>query len=385
MKKIAFTGGGTGGHIYPGIAIADELRLKFARENPGEDFELVWIGNCAGMDKSIVEKSIGPDGKPSVDRFYGIPSGKFRRNFDLKNFIDIFKILAGIVASFFILLRLKPQLLFSKGGFVSVPPCLCAKILGIPVFTHECDFTPGLATRINSRSASKILISYQETRRFFSEKKQDNLVLTGNPVRPVFYQADREKGFEFLGVKKENLSKPVLMVLGGSSGSTQINKLVAQNIEWLTRHFFVVHQTGMYQDASISLENLSDDVKSCYRPYKFIYEQMPDVIACADIVLSRAGANSLWECAVLKKPMILIPLCGRATRGDQVDNAAYFQRNGAAITLNGSDVDSAHLKDSLKIMAQEQKLQECSAACGKILPTEKPAVIISNLLYNSLM
>ena len=119
MKKIAFTGGGTGGHIYPGIAIADELRLKFARENPGEDFELVWIGNCAGMDKSIVEKSIGPDGKPSVDRFYGIPSGKFRRNFDLKNFIDIFKILAGIVASFFILLRLKPQLLFSKGGFVS--------------------------------------------------------------------------------------------------------------------------------------------------------------------------------------------------------------------------------------------------------------------------
>lgn len=385
MKKIAFTGGGTGGHIYPGIAIADELRLKFARENPGEDFELVWIGNCAGMDKSIVEKSIGPDGKPSVDRFYGIPSGKFRRNFDLKNFIDIFKILAGIVASFFILLRLKPQLLFSKGGFVSVPPCLCAKILGIPVFTHECDFTPGLATRINSRSASKILISYQETRRFFSEKKQDNLVLTGNPVRPVFYQADREKGFEFLGIKKENLSKPVLMVLGGSSGSTQINKLVAQNIEWLTRHFFVVHQTGMYQDASISLENLSDDVKSCYRPYKFIYEQMPDVIACADIVLSRAGANSLWECAVLKKPMILIPLCGRATRGDQVDNAAYFQRNGAAITLNGSDVDSAHLKDSLKIMAQEQKLQECSAACGKILPTEKPAVIISNLLYNSLM
>ena len=258
MKKIAFTGGGTGGHIYPGIAIADELRLKFARENPGEDFELVWIGNCAGMDKSIVEKSIGPDGKPSVDRFYGIPSGKFRRNFDLKNFIDIFKILAGIVASFFILLRLKPQLLFSKGGFVSVPPCLCAKILGIPVFTHECDFTPGLATRINSRSASKILISYQETRRFFSEKKQDSLVLTGNPVRPVFYQADREKGFEFLGVKKENLSKPVLMVLGGSSGSTQINKLVAQIIEWLTRHFFVVHQTGMYQDASISLENLSD-------------------------------------------------------------------------------------------------------------------------------
>lgn len=385
MKKIAFTGGGTGGHIYPGIAIADELRLKFARENPGEDFELVWIGNCAGMDKSIVEKSIGPDGKPSVDRFYGIPSGKFRRNFDLKNFIDIFKILAGIVASFFILLRLKPQLLFSKGGFVSVPPCLCAKILGIPVFTHECDFTPGLATRINSRSASKILISYQETRRFFSEKKQDNLVLTGNPVRPVFYQADREKGFEFLGIKKENLSKPVLMVLGGSSGSTQINKLVAQNIEWLTRHFFVVHQTGMYQDASISLENLSDDVKSCYRPYKFIYEQMPDVIACADIVLSRAGANSLWECAVLKKPMILIPLCGRATRGDQVDNAAYFQRNGAAITLNGSDVDSDHLKDSLKIMAQEQKLQECSAACGKILPAEKPAVIISNLLYNSLM
>ena len=385
MKKIAFTGGGTGGHIYPGIAIADELRLKIARENPGEQFELVWIGNCAGMDKSIVEKSIGPDGKPSVDKFYGIPSGKFRRNFDFKNFVDVFKILAGIVSSFFILLKLKPQLLFSKGGFVSAPPCLCAKILGIPVFTHECDFTPGLATRINSRSASKILISYQETSRFFPEKKQDSLVLTGNPVRPVFYQADKEKGFEFIGVKKENLSKPVLLVLGGSSGSSQINALVARNIDWLTQHFFVVHQTGMYQDSSVCLENLSENVKSCYRPYKFIYEQMPDVIACADIVLSRAGANSLWECAVLKKPMILVPLCGKATRGDQVDNAAYFQRNGAAIALNGSDADSEHLKDSLKIMAQKQKLQECSDACEKILPAEKPAVIISDLLYKSLV
>lgn len=385
MTKIAFTGGGTGGHIYPGIAVADELRAKFEKEKTEEKLEIYWIGNCSGMDRTIVEKSTGINGKCSIDKFYGIPSGKFRRNFDFKNFIDIFKIIAGLISSFFILLKIKPAVLFSKGGFVSVPPCICAKLLGIPVYTHECDFTPGLATRINSRSASKILVSYEETKKFFSSKNQEKIIVTGNPVRPVFYEAEVQKGFEFLEINKEKLSKPVLLVLGGSSGSKQINDLVAENIEWLTEHYFVVHQTGIYLPPSISQEKLSEKVRQSYRPYKFIYEQMPHVIACADVILSRAGSNSLWECAVLNRPMVLIPLCGKATRGDQVDNALYFEKNGAAITLNGNDADREHLINALEIMAQNEKRESCSAACRKIIPAQKPASIIANLLYNSVV
>lgn len=385
MKKIAFTGGGTGGHVYPGIAVADELRFKFEKENPGEKLEIYWIGNCSGMDRTIVEKSIGLNGKCSVDKFYGVPSGKFRRNFDFKNFIDLFKILAGLISSFFILLKIKPAVLFSKGGFVSVPPCFCAKLLGIPVYTHECDFTPGLATRINSASASKILVSYEETKKFFSEAKRSKIVVTGNPVRPVFYSADAQKGFDFLEINKQNLSKPVLLVLGGSSGSKQINDLVAENIEWLTEKFLVIHQTGIYLPPSISQEKLSEKIRQNYKPYKFIYEQMPHVIACADIILSRAGSNSLWECAVLKRPMVLIPLCGKATRGDQVDNASYFEKRGAALTLNGSDADSIHLKNALEAMAEKDAREKASLACEKIIPEEKPATIIANLLYNSIV
>ena len=161
--KIAFAGGGTGGHIYPGLAIADELKTIASEKNV--DIELFWFGNSSGMDRNIVEKS------GSVNKFIGIPSGKLRRYFSLKNFFDIFKIFAGFVASFFKLLFIRPVVLFSKGGFVSVPPCIAAKLLGIPVFTHECDFTPGLATRINSKFASKILLSYEETKKFFSAEK----------------------------------------------------------------------------------------------------------------------------------------------------------------------------------------------------------------------
>ena len=149
--KIVFAGGGTGGHIYPGLAIADEIRVLFAKND--QSVRIYWFGNSSGMDRTIVQKSA------SADKFYGIPSGKLRRYFSLLNFIDVFKIIAGFFVSFFHLLVLRPKVVFSKGGFVSVPPCVAARLLGIPVFTHECDFTPGLATKINSRFATKILVS----------------------------------------------------------------------------------------------------------------------------------------------------------------------------------------------------------------------------------
>lgn len=368
--KIAFAGGGTGGHIYPGLAIADELKTIASEKNV--DIELFWFGNSSGMDRNIVEKS------GSVNKFIGIPSGKLRRYFSLKNFFDIFKIFAGFVASFFKLLFIRPVVLFSKGGFVSVPPCIAAKLLGIPVFTHECDFTPGLATRINSKFASKILLSYEETKKFFSAEKQNKTIVTGNPIRPVFYSANAKAGLEFLFEGKDfDSSKPILLVLGGSLGAHQINQLIVENLDWLTSKFSVVHQCGAKD------KDFVPAAKKGYYPYPFIYSQMPDVIAASDIVLSRAGANSIWECSVLGKPLVLIPLCGSGTRGDQVDNAAFFEKQNAAKVLLGDDVTFDNLKKLLEFLLDSSERDVMAMASKKMSEGNRPAKVIAEIIFNS--
>ena len=216
-----FTGGGTGGHIYPGLAVVDELKAKL-------DCKIYWFGSSRGMDKSLVEKS------GSCDRFIGIPSGKLRRYFSLKTAVDMMRIVAGFLKAFFVLLKLKPDFVFSKGGFVSVPPCFAAKVLHIPVYTHECDFSPGLATKLNAKCAHRILVSYEETIGFFSVAKRSAITVTGNPVRPVFYKADASIGAKFLGFSKtEKPKKPVMLVLGGSGGAKQINEIVSQNLSFV--------------------------------------------------------------------------------------------------------------------------------------------------------
>lgn len=371
--KVCFTGGGTGGHIYPGLAVCDELR-KICEKNQ-KQIEIYWLGNSRGMDKNLVENSFYSENQRSADYFVKIPSGKLRRYFSFKNFLDVFKIFSGFVVSFFTLLKIKPSLLFSKGGFVSVPPCFSAKILKIPVFTHECDFTPGLATKLNSKCAEKIFVSCKETSEYFPDNLKSKIAVTGNPVRPSFYSASVEKGLEFLNILK-NHEKPVLLVLGGSSGSLQINSLIEENISWLTERFIVVHQTGKNQ---VQIQN-SDDYKS----YQFIYSQMKDVIAASDIVLSRSGANSIWECSVCAKPMLLIPLSGSGTRGDQVENARYFEKEGAAKVLYDGSVNSENLKSALSQMILKDNLQKYSENSKRLSSGEKPAEKIASLLYEKL-
>ncbi len=365
---IAFAGGGTGGHIYPGLAIADELR-ELAKQK-SVDIKIVWIGNKKGMDSSIVEKST------SVDEFRGISCGKLRRYFSFSNVLDAFKIVIGCVSSYFLLKKIKPVLLFSKGGFVSVPPCFAAKLLKIPVYTHECDFTPGLATRINSRFATKILLSYEATKKYFSSDKAAKTLVTGNPVRPVFYSADSGEGLKYLGIEEH--TKPILVVVGGSLGARQINELVLENMKWLTDNFIVVHQTGKaFADEHPDVLTMTSEN---YKPYQFIYNEMPSVLSCADIVLSRAGANSLWECAVMGKPMVLIPLSSKGSRGDQVDNAEYFEKQGAAIVLKGSDADSEHLKAALGSLLDGEKRKSLAEKSRAFSSGERPALRIAKLL-----
>ncbi len=375
--KIVFTGGGTGGHIYPGIAVCDCLR-KMACDR-GVPLEIHWIGSCSGMDFSIIEKNLEKEGG-SICSFHGIACGKLRRYFTFRNFIDLFKIFMGFVESVAVLKKINPDFVFSKGGFVSVPPCRAARLLRIPYFTHECDFTPGLATRLNSAGAGKVLLSYADTKKYFKENIQKKSVVTGNPVRPVFYEDNSLAGKKFLGT--ENASKPVLLVLGGSLGAKQINDLIVENLSELKKNFIVVHQTGKkFAEENPDVMKSGDE---SYKPFDFIHREMPDVIAASDIVVSRSGANSLWECAVSRKPMILIPLCGSGTRGDQVDNAKHFERNGGAVVLMKDECNSEKLFAALEMMRNEECRRKFSDSCASICGDEKPAEKIAALIFGEL-
>jgi len=376
---ICFTGGGTAGHIYPGLAVADELKALAASNN--KELKIYWIGCSKGMDKNIVEKALGPDGKPTADKFYGIPSGKLRRYLSLKNLTDLFRIAGGFFSAFHILRKVKPALLFSKGGFVSVPPCLAAHLLGIPVYTHECDFTLGLANRLNFKSADYMFVSYEETKNKLPSEDQKRVIVTGNPVRPVFYKTEAKRGLDFLGLGEKENRKPLLLVLGGSSGARQVNQLVFDNIDFLCQNFIVVHQTGLLNADDNRSAELAKKYPEEYKPYNFIYEQMPDVLSAADLILSRAGANSIWEAAVLLKPMVLVPLCGSGTRGDQVDNAEFFKSRGAAEVLLGAEADSQHLKTALTKMLDAESRSNYSEALKKLTGEQPPAEKIASILF----
>jgi UDP-N-acetylglucosamine--N-acetylmuramyl-(pentapeptide) pyrophosphoryl-undecaprenol N-acetylglucosamine transferase len=356
MVNIAFTGGGTGGHIYPGLAVAAELKKLLS----DREFQLFWLGSSAGMDRSLVEEA--------EIKFFGVPSGKLRRYFSLRTVIDFFKVIGGFFVSRKILKKQKASLLFSKGGFVSVPPCAAAASLRIPVFTHESDFTPGLATKINARFAARtkgaIFTAYEETGRFLHKSVRDRVTVSGNPVRSVFHSADAAKGRVFLGVDE---GARILLVLGGSQGAVQINELVRAVLPELTRIYTVVHQTGT---------NLEWDIPASarYKPFAYIKEEMPNVMAAAELVMGRSGAG-IWEWAVLGKPMLLIPLRGSGTRGDQVENARFFQQAGAAQVL-GELIQPQELMSAVNSFAQdEEKRKTMVAASAKIGEREGAAFI----------
>jgi UDP-N-acetylglucosamine--N-acetylmuramyl-(pentapeptide) pyrophosphoryl-undecaprenol N-acetylglucosamine transferase len=361
MVNIAFTGGGTGGHIYPGLAVASELK----RQLSGLEFRILWIGSRTGMDRSIVE---GAD-----IEFFGVPSGKLRRYFSLKTVVDFFKVIASFFAARKILKKQKPCLLFSKGGFVSVPPCAAAASLGIPVFTHESDFSPGLATKVNIRfvppkgvrTGGKIFTAYEDTIRFFPNKFHSFVIFSGNPVRASFRNPDPDKARAFLNVKED---ARILLVLGGSQGAREINELVKASLGGLTETYTVVHQTGM---------NICWDLEGYekYKPYSYIKEEMPDVMAASELIIGRSGAG-IWEWAVCGKPMVLIPLRGSGTRGDQVENAQYFEKMGAAVAISGSDVTPDNLVCVVKTLAgDDEKRRTMAQNSGKIGERDSAGII----------
>ena len=349
-KKICFTGGGTAGHVFPGISVINELC-----EDDGIDSgDFLWIGSNSGMEKRLVEaRGI---------RFKGIASGKLRRYFSLRNLTDIFKITAGFFQAFFLLLKERPGIIFSKGGYVSVPPVIAGHILGIPVITHESDYTPGLATKINSMFADRILLSVDETLKYIKPKYRDKAVVTGNPIRKEFFHGDRAKGLAFLGLDEK---KPVILIIGGSQGSGELNSLIYELRHKLTEKYYVVHQTGA-GSAGIDGDPIGKSDVAGYIQLPFIKEEIYHVIAAASLVITRAGAGSLWELSAEKKAALLIPLRGSGTRGDQVLNANYFRAQDAASVLDDKIITADQLYEAIEDIFTSGKLEKFSSNIGKM-------------------
>lgn len=322
MKKhIVFTGGGTGGHVYPALAVIEKLN-KYG-------YKISWIGSRKGIEYKIISNK-------GID-FYSIPCGKLRRYFSLRNFVDLFKIFFGFIKSLILLKKLKADLIFSKGGYVTVPPIVAAKFLKIRSVTHESDFDPGLATRLNSKFVENIYVPYKETKEMFSQPIKDKVKVTGNPVRNDFFKPDKEKGLKVMGFKDK---KPVILVLGGSLGAKEINDLMLSCKDELTKKYSVYHQMGE--------KNFTEINEDHYITKPFIHENMADIIKAADIVISRSGAGAIWEFITVGTPSILIPLTA-GSRGDQLRNANYFKEKGVAFVLHGKDV----VKDNLLSILEE--------------------------------
>ena len=305
MKKIILTGGGTAGHVTPNIALIDPLR--------DAGFEISYIGSYNGIEKTLIEARDIP--------YYGISSGKFRRYFDWKNFTDPIRVQKGIFQAAKLLKQIQPNIVFSKGGFVSVPVVVAARQLRIPVIIHESDMTPGLANKLAFPSATAVCCNFPETVKYLPKGKG---VLTGSPIRPELLQGDPAKAREFCGFHEE---KPTLLIIGGSLGSVAVNNAVRGILPRLLETFQVIHLCGKGNlDPSLS------DTEG-YVQYEYISDELPDLFALSDLVISRAGANAICELLALRKPSLLIPLPASASRGDQLLNAASFEKQGFSAVL----------------------------------------------------
>ncbi len=363
---IGFTGGGTAGHVFPGIAVLDSVE-RICREK-GIETAFFWIGSSSGMEKRLIDqKGI---------KFYGIQTGKLRRYFSLKNFTDIFRIKMGIIKSFFILMRNKPDLIFSKGGYVSVPPVLAGRLLGINVVSHESDYTPGLATRINKRFSKLIMISFRETADFFEKKYSGKIFVSGNPVRDIFYNADPERGRKLARLDEKI---PVIMVLGGSQGAMEINSLVEKLLPELLKDYYVIHQAGANKPGDDIV--ISESLIHRYKRYDFLGNEIADIISASDIVISRSGAGSIWELSALGKPSVIIPLRGKGTRGDQVMNAAFLREKGAAVVLDDDVISPDKLLGTVKrLFLDTERMKSIENAIKKLGYNKSADIIAEKIL-----
>lgn len=321
MKKIVLTGGGTAGHVTPNIALLPKLQDL--------GYEIYYMGSYDGIEKKLIGDFEIP--------YYGISTGKFRRYFDPKNFTDPFRVIKGYSEAKKYLKEIRPDIIFSKGGFVSVPVVRAGAALDIPCIIHESDMTPGLANKLCIPAADKICCNFPETLSMLPEGKA---VLTGSPIRRELASGNRITAWNMCGF---SANKPVVMVIGGSSGAASVNKAVRQALPKLLEDFQVVHICGREK-----VDNLLLNVQG-YKQFEYLKAELKDIFAMADVVISRAGANAICELLALHKPNILIPLPASSSRGDQILNAKSFEAQGFSIVI-----DEDYLTENLLV----EKVQE---------------------------
>lgn len=339
MKKIVMTGGGTAGHVTPNIALFDSLQK--------DGYEIHYIGSYEGIEKGLIEDKKIP--------YYGISSGKFRRYRSRKNLTDPFRVLHGFFQARRLLGRIRPNVVFSKGGFVSVPVVMAAKTRHIPVIIHESDLTPGLANKLAMPSATKVCCNFPETLPYLPKEKA---VLTGSPIRQELLHGNKQAAKDFCGFTGD---LPILMVMGGSIGSVYINNAIRGCIDTLLTKYQIIHLCGK---GNID-ESLKD--KKGYAQFEYISENLPDLFAAADLVVARAGANSICELLALHKPNILIPLSRNASRGDQILNANSFAKQGFSAVLEEEEVTSEKLMATIDdVMAHRSKYIDAMKNSGQM-------------------
>jgi len=320
MKKIVLTGGGTAGHVTPNLAIIAALQK--------ENWEIHYIGTANGIERTLIEAVDGV-------HYHTVQSGKLRRYFDWKNFTDPFRVIAGAFQSARLIGKIKPDIVFAKGGFVSVPVVYGAGLHRVPVLLHESDMTPGLANRLSMPLARKLCCTFPEAAALAGSKG----VVTGTPLRSELFKGSREKGLKLFGFDD---TRPVLMVIGGSSGARAINEAVRQALPKLLPCFHVLHVCGK-GNLDAELEGTKN-----YRQVEYLNDELAHAFACASVMLSRAGSNTLCEILALNKPALLVPYPkGSTSRGDQVDNAASFQRRGLARVLEQEHMNEESLTKAI--------------------------------------
>lgn len=319
MKKILLTGGGTAGHVTPNIALIPYLKEA--------GFEIEYIGSYNGIEKKLIEEQGIP--------YTGISSGKLRRYLDIKNLTDPARILKGLREAKKYMKEKKPDIVFSKGGFVSVPVIFAAASANIPVVIHESDLTPGLANKLSIPKASRICYNFPETEQYLPEGKS---VHTGLPVRRQLLEGDAHKGYALCGFSED---KPIVMIIGGSLGSAMINDVVREALPELLKHVYVAHICGKGKT-----DPALNDTPG-YKQFEYVSDNLPDLFAAADLIVSRAGANVIYEIVALKKPSLLIPLGTGASRGDQILNANSFKRRGFAEVLREEELSKESLLNDI--------------------------------------
>ena len=321
MKKIVLTGGGTAGHVTPNMALIEKLRQM--------NYDITYIGSIDGIEKGLIEGMKVP--------YYGISSGKLRRYFSIKNFTDPFRVLKGYFQAKKLMREIEPDVVFSKGGFVAVPVVYAAKKKGIPVVIHESDMTQGLANKLCIKKASKICCNFEAT---LSHLPAGKAIHTGTPLRKELFEGNREKGLEINGFTN---GMPVLLIVGGSTGAQRVNEAVRKIMPKLLETFQVIHICGKGKT------DPDFDYIRGLRQYEYVSDDLKDMFAAADLVISRAGANAVSELLALKKPNILIPL-SIGSRGDQVLNAEAFEKNGYSYLLKEEELTEENLLKAVDIV-----------------------------------